>query len=220
MKQLLACVALLVLIGVAGFLYRNAVEHRGEPMAPGATACTLEAKICPDGTAVGRSGPGCVFAPCAFPNIEMGEEGIAYALPAGFAADENAIGAEPTLRAAFVASSTETIVIREYPVPEGKSAEDVMIANTQYESSGNMAESMKEFKPVVVGGKTFYSVTVERFEAYVHTLYYLPRATDVLRFEALDKEVLDWSDPKLVVSELPAHAALLKMLSTLQVSKP
>ncbi len=28
------------------------------------TACTLEAKICPDGTAVGRSGPNCVFAPC------------------------------------------------------------------------------------------------------------------------------------------------------------
>ncbi|HJY98465.1 MAG TPA: PsbP-related protein [Patescibacteria group bacterium] len=27
-------------------------------------ACTLEAKICPDGTAVGRSGPNCEFAPC------------------------------------------------------------------------------------------------------------------------------------------------------------
>lgn len=27
-------------------------------------ACTLEAKICPDGTAVGRSGPNCGFAAC------------------------------------------------------------------------------------------------------------------------------------------------------------
>ena len=27
-------------------------------------ACTMEAKICPDGTAVGRSGPKCEFAPC------------------------------------------------------------------------------------------------------------------------------------------------------------
>jgi len=27
-------------------------------------ACTMEAKICPDGTAVGRVGPKCEFAPC------------------------------------------------------------------------------------------------------------------------------------------------------------
>jgi hypothetical protein len=28
------------------------------------TACTTEAKICPDGSAVGRTGPNCEFAPC------------------------------------------------------------------------------------------------------------------------------------------------------------
>jgi len=27
-------------------------------------ACTLEAKICPDGSAVGRTGPNCEFAAC------------------------------------------------------------------------------------------------------------------------------------------------------------
>jgi len=27
-------------------------------------ACTMEAKLCPDGSAVGRSGPDCAFAPC------------------------------------------------------------------------------------------------------------------------------------------------------------
>ncbi len=44
----------------------------GQPVA-----CTLEARICPDGTAVGRSGPNCEFAPCpstplstAMPTIE------------------------------------------------------------------------------------------------------------------------------------------------------
>lgn len=26
--------------------------------------CTAEAMICPDGTAVGRTGPNCTFAPC------------------------------------------------------------------------------------------------------------------------------------------------------------
>lgn len=32
-----------------------------------ATVCTMDAKICPDGSAVGRSGPNCEFAPCPTP---------------------------------------------------------------------------------------------------------------------------------------------------------
>lgn len=31
---------------------------------PSERACTRDAKICPDGTAVGRTGPNCTFAPC------------------------------------------------------------------------------------------------------------------------------------------------------------
>jgi hypothetical protein len=31
---------------------------------PPITGCTLEAKVCPDGSAVGRTGPNCEFAPC------------------------------------------------------------------------------------------------------------------------------------------------------------
>lgn len=27
-------------------------------------ACTMEAKICPDGSSVGRQGPNCEFSPC------------------------------------------------------------------------------------------------------------------------------------------------------------
>jgi hypothetical protein len=36
------------------------------PAAPmgGGVACTMEAKICPDGTSVGRTGPNCEFAAC------------------------------------------------------------------------------------------------------------------------------------------------------------
>lgn len=31
---------------------------------PEQKACTLDAKVCPDGSAVGRAGPNCEFAPC------------------------------------------------------------------------------------------------------------------------------------------------------------
>ncbi|MFA5936060.1 MAG: hypothetical protein WC787_04380 [Patescibacteria group bacterium] len=34
------------------------------PSSPGPVACTMEAKICPDGSSVGRQGPNCEFAPC------------------------------------------------------------------------------------------------------------------------------------------------------------
>lgn len=33
-------------------------------ISPEPVACTEEAKICPDGSAVGRTGPNCEFAPC------------------------------------------------------------------------------------------------------------------------------------------------------------
>lgn len=49
----------MVVIGiVAGFLYSQLDTDSPE------IACTLEAKICPDGTAVGRQGPDCSFAAC------------------------------------------------------------------------------------------------------------------------------------------------------------
>lgn len=40
-------------------LYKFDFTDKGEQIA-----CTMEAKICPDGSAVGRSGPNCEFAPC------------------------------------------------------------------------------------------------------------------------------------------------------------
>lgn len=58
-------IVLLVVLGVIVSLW-----HPSAPAAPGGkgqVACTLEAKICPDGTAVGRSGPNCEFAACPAP---------------------------------------------------------------------------------------------------------------------------------------------------------
>ncbi len=40
------------------------------PTPTEAVACTMEARICPDGTSVGRVPPDCEFAPCTYPNAE------------------------------------------------------------------------------------------------------------------------------------------------------
>ena len=63
-KSLYILLALLVLAaGLGGVLYyTNKSNSISKP--PGGVACTMEAKLCPDGSAVGRFGPNCEFAPC------------------------------------------------------------------------------------------------------------------------------------------------------------
>lgn len=219
MKQLFIGILIVVLIGIGAFVYRNAKEKPTalQPQAPSLQECTLEAKVCPDGTNVGRTGPNCAFAACLAPNVENASLGISYVAPAGFTLNPAALGSDTTLRAAYE-TGENAITIRSFPIPAGKTANDVILANTMHESSGMPAKSMSEFSPIITNGHTFQTITVERFEAVVHTEYYLVRAHDVLRFDALDKNVPDWTNPKLDISKLPAHAALLKMLSTLQSS--
>lgn len=60
---LAALAAAMILAVIVG--YRKTLAPAADP-AP--TACTMEAKICPDGTAVGRQGPRCEFAPCPSPS--------------------------------------------------------------------------------------------------------------------------------------------------------
>ena len=65
-KSLLFGLLIILIVGIGGFVYRNAVEHSSRPMV-----CPLDAKICPDGSAVGRSGPSCEFASCPSPVLSQ-----------------------------------------------------------------------------------------------------------------------------------------------------
>lgn len=46
------------------YAYSEFDKTFGTKEEPEYTACTLEAKICPDGSSVGRTGPNCEFAAC------------------------------------------------------------------------------------------------------------------------------------------------------------
>lgn len=216
MKSLVAGIVLIIVIGLAGFVYRNVMERTGGPEP---VACTMEAKICPDGSAVGRTGPSCAFAPCLPPNIEIPDAAISFVVPPGYVADaEHSDAATVQLFAKPSASESvpHFIAVQRYPIPAGKTAEDVMVQNTRRLTADMPIESMDEFKPVLINGKTFHSFVADRFEAQVVSYYYLPRPTDVLRFEVTERDVTDWMNADLVESNLPEHQALLKMLSTLQ----
>ena len=57
MKKSSVIIIGIVLLGAAGFV----LFGKKQPQQAG---CTMEAQICPDGSAVGRGGPLCEFAPC------------------------------------------------------------------------------------------------------------------------------------------------------------
>lgn len=63
MKKLYV-VLILVVVGVGALLVFNTKLFKVENGGTNPIACTEEAKICPDGSAVGRTGPNCEFAEC------------------------------------------------------------------------------------------------------------------------------------------------------------
>lgn len=221
MKQLLAGVVILFVVGFGSFLYRNTVERPGIIAAQ--SECTLEAKICPDGTSVGRTGPSCEFAVCAFPNIEIVDAGVSFAIPAGYATDGNTYAADAIFLAVFEKSSLSvnpkhTIIVYHYEIPEGKTANDVILENTRYQPADIQAEDFSQFRDLSVNGKTFRETTIERFEALVHSSYYLVRESDVLRFDVTEHDVAGWMEPGLSIRDLPEHTALLALLRSLQTT--
>ena len=58
-------IILLVAVAIGGvFYWQNKINGQQPAGDDHQRACTEEAKICPDGSSVGRTGPSCEFAPC------------------------------------------------------------------------------------------------------------------------------------------------------------
>lgn len=62
MNKIVIITFVILLITLGLFFYKNTknedTNNRNEE------SCTTEAKLCPDGTAVGREGPNCEFSAC------------------------------------------------------------------------------------------------------------------------------------------------------------
>ena len=65
MNKNILVLIIILLAGAVGYLAWNTYYPLSSRNIPGEqVACTMEAKLCPDGSYVGRSGPRCEFAPC------------------------------------------------------------------------------------------------------------------------------------------------------------
>lgn len=212
MRGFLSSIVLIILVGVGGLVYRNAVEHPSRPIA-----CPLDSKSCPDGSLVARSGPACEFGACLPPNVSLTEARVLFALPEDFVPAELPDGASIAAYEALTASSTESarIVVRRYAITASSTAL-ATIQETAIDGTGKLIPATS-FSSSVIGARRFAIVSIGRSGGVVHTAYYLARNADVLRFDTIDTSVPNWSDSELDTLSLPAHAALVKLLATMQM---
>ena len=211
MRSLFFGILLIIIIGVGGLVYRNAVEYPAQPIA-----CPMDALVCPDGTSLGRTGASCTFPSCPPPNVLLPSIDISFALPAGFAEAELS-DASNVAAYEMKGSSADTaggIIIRRYPIATSSTAL-ATIQQTAIGGASGAPVGVTSFTSTVIGTHRFTVVLIERFEGVIDTAYYLARTTDVLRFDASDSGA-DWTNPNLDIPKLPAHAALIKLLMTLQ----
>jgi hypothetical protein len=211
MKELLLGILFILVIGIGGFVYRNAAEHPSQPIA-----CPMDAQLCPDGTSVARTGSSCTFPVCPPPNVSLESANISFALPTGFGDAELSDAASiAAYEAPAAASTTARIIIRQYAI-DASSTPLATIQQTAISGASGLPVAVTSLTSSVINSRRFTIAAIERFEGVVDTAYYLARGTDVLRFDAID-EGTDWTNPNLDVAALPAHTALLKLLGTLQV---
>ena len=78
LKAILALLlAVFLTFVVLGFANYGSRDDKPPLKEYGQVACTMEAKICPDGTAVGRTGPNCEFTACpAATTTPLGATGV------------------------------------------------------------------------------------------------------------------------------------------------
>ena len=160
-KNLFLGILAIILIGIGGLVYRNASEHPNEQIA-----CPLDAKLCPDGTAVGRTGTSCTFPACPPPNVSLDSVGISYAVPDGFT---ETTSADASAVAAYLSSGTSTepssIIIRSYPLGASSTPLETIQATAIGGASGEPVPVTK-FSSRTFGAYRFTVVSLERFEGY------------------------------------------------------
>ncbi|HYF10351.1 MAG TPA: hypothetical protein VD967_01980 [Candidatus Paceibacterota bacterium] len=125
-KELIVAIVLAVLVVFIGLLYWPPERGGPGPFGPSPVACTTDALICPDGSAVGRTGPNCEFAACpkAMPiegwrTLEDGR--LSYQYPPDLGTSYISVAEWPprvTFRDSYSCLATERRVInsREYCV--------------------------------------------------------------------------------------------------------
>ena len=189
MKELLLGIALIILLGIGSFLYKNAVQKGPVSNAP--VACTLDARICPDGSAVGRTGPACEFEACS-------TDAVHFSAPVGFTDTLPLLSSTKIGRIGFYTKDPSTISniisISAFKLQEGEIAEDILFREVVLSPSDMRPESIDRFEALSMNGRTVYRILNERFEATVEITYGIPLDGYVVLVSLRDISVEKWME--------------------------
>lgn len=188
MKELSLGVLLLILVGFGSFLYQNAKDR--PPIDRGPFACTLEAKICPDGSTVGRQGPACEFEACT-------TDAVSFAAPTGYIDTLRLLSSFVEGRIGFYTKEpnviSNNIVVYAYPKTETRTLESVLTTTIPL-SPSDLYPEVEDYEVVTIGDREVYQIVNERFEATVEINYVLDLEEFVVVVSHRDIAVENWME--------------------------
>lgn len=187
MKELLLGIVAIVLLGIGSLVYQNAVQG---PRAEAPTACTLEARMCPGGGTVGRTGPSCEFEACPSDLVHFdAPEGFIDSLPVLSSIVPGRIGfytKEPS-----TISNNITVFVHE--IKEGRSFEDLLLEQVKLTPS-DLHPELEDFEVVELGDREVYRIVNERFEATVEVTYGIKLDGFLVLVSLRDVAVENWME--------------------------
>jgi hypothetical protein len=133
MKDIIVAVTGLMLLVMVWVGWQQFEIWRGSEVKN--TVCTMEAKLCPDGSSVGRSGPRCEFAPCPTAKKVSGIYGKAVMgprCPVVQNPPDDLCGDTPYIGILVVTSANGERDIQEFST-DANGVFDVMVAPGDYE---------------------------------------------------------------------------------------
>lgn len=121
-------IVLFIVLPIVGFFlgmrYQDLMDFTNKDKDNSEKACTLEAKMCPDGSAVGRTGPNCEFSACPSPNpsdktanwitYKSSLIGVELKFPPTWTADEKDETVNNYVFIKDIASNSEVTIFKNY----------------------------------------------------------------------------------------------------------
>jgi len=187
MKELFLGIILIILLGLGSFVYQNAVN---KPQIEEPVACTLEARICPGGGTVGRTGPLCEFEACP-------SDAIQFDAPVGFIDSLPILSSIVEGRIGFYTKEPSTIsnnvTIFVHQTSEEESFEDLLLKKVRLTPS-DLHPELEDFEMLELDGREVYRIINERFEATVEVTYGIPLDGFLVLVSLRDIAVENWME--------------------------
>lgn len=147
------------------FLPDNSAGVPSSPL-PAETVCTLDAKICPDGSSVGREGPNCEFAACPTVKTQTVRGGGVLSFPRY----ELTVGADWTVSRETPGPDSERLVLRNgdlgLTILQGGFGGSVCLYPGDADSEGPSARYTKYVELVNKSGDKFRRSTPESGQGF------------------------------------------------------